>query len=63
VPLVPEIELIMAKLIEYAEQSIRGGMPPAEAMRRLDDEVNDILEKRRWIVERRAPSGPARAAP
>jgi multiple sugar transport system substrate-binding protein len=59
VPLVPEIELIMAKLIEYAEQSIRGGVPPAEAMRRLDAEVNQILEKRRWILERRM----ARAAP
>jgi len=33
------------------------------AMRRLDDEVNHILEKRRWILERRAPSGHARAAP
>jgi multiple sugar transport system substrate-binding protein len=53
VPLVPEIELIMAKLIEYAEQSIRGGVPPAEAMRRLDAEVNNILEKRRWILEQR----------
>ena len=53
VPLVPEIELIMAKLIEYAEQSIRGGVPPAEAMRRLDAEVNNILETRRWMLERR----------
>ena len=59
VPLVPEIELIMAKLIDYSELSIRGGRPPAEAMRRLDKEVNDILEKRRWILERRV----ARAAP
>jgi len=53
VPLVPEIELIMAKLIEYAEQSIRGGVPPAEAMRRLDAEVDNILEKRRWMLEQR----------
>jgi multiple sugar transport system substrate-binding protein len=59
VPLVPEIELIMTKLIDYSEQSIRGGVPPAEAMRRLDAEVNQILEKRRWILERRM----ARAAP
>ena len=59
VPLVPEIELIMAKLIEYAEQSIRGGVPAADAMRRLDAEVNTILEKRRWMLDRRI----ARAAP
>jgi hypothetical protein len=29
-------------------------------MRRLDAEVNNILEKRRWMLERRAPSGQAR---
>jgi multiple sugar transport system substrate-binding protein len=67
VPLVPEIELIMAKLIDYSEQSIRGNVPPAEAMRRLDNEVNQILEKRRWILERGSPlgrpSGQARTAP
>jgi multiple sugar transport system substrate-binding protein len=66
VPLVPEIELIMAKLIDYAEQSIRGGVPPEVAMRRLDDEVNQILEKRRWMLERGrplgTPSGQARTA-
>ena len=56
VPLVPEIESIMFKLIDYAEQSIRGGVPPEEAMRRLDAEVNQMLEKRRWILERRAAS-------
>jgi multiple sugar transport system substrate-binding protein len=58
VPLVPEIELIMAKLIEYAEQSIRGGVQPAVAMRRLDAEVNNILEKRRWMLERRVAETP-----
>ena len=47
----------MTKLIDYSELSIRGNVPPAEAMRRLDDEVNQILEKRRWILERRAPRG------
>jgi len=56
VPLVPEIESIMFKLIDYAEQSIRGGVPPEEAMRRLDAEVNQMLEKRRWILERRTAS-------
>jgi multiple sugar transport system substrate-binding protein len=59
VPLVPEIELIMTKLIDYSEQSIRGNVPPRDAMRRLDAEVNSILEKRRWILERHM----ARAAP
>lgn len=52
VPLVPEIELIVTKLLDYAELSIRGGVAPEDAMRRLDAEVNQILEKRRWILER-----------
>jgi multiple sugar transport system substrate-binding protein len=56
VPLVPEIELIMTKLIDYSELSIRGNVPPADAMRRLDNEVNQILEKRRWIVNRHLES-------
>jgi multiple sugar transport system substrate-binding protein len=63
VPLVPEIELIMTKLIDYSELSIRGNVPPADAMRRLDNEVNQILEKRRYILERRAPSAPVSTAP
>ena len=63
VPLVPEIELLMTKLIDYSELSIRGNVQPAEAMRRLDNEVNQILEKRRWILERGAPRASPQGRP
>jgi multiple sugar transport system substrate-binding protein len=57
-PKVPEIELISSRLIEAAESSIRGGVPAERALRTLDRDVDRILEKRRWLLARRA----ARAA-
>lgn len=51
-PKVPEWELIATKVFDYAEQSIRGGVPEAEVLRRLDADVNRILEKRRWMLAR-----------
>jgi len=51
-PKVPEWELIATKVIDYAEQSIRGGVPTAVALRRLDRDVNEVLEKRRWMLDR-----------
>ena len=53
-PMVPEWELISTKLFDYAELSIRGGVAPAEALRRLDEDVDRILEKRRWMMARRS---------
>ncbi len=52
-PKVPEWELIATKIFDYAEQSIRGGAPPDEVLRRLDRDVDGILEKRRWMMARR----------
>ena len=52
-PKVPEWELISSKLFDYAELSIRGGVAPDEALRRLDREVDRILEKRRWMMKNR----------
>jgi multiple sugar transport system substrate-binding protein len=51
-PKVPEIELIVQKLAEAAERSIRGGVPTERALADLDAEVNRILEKRRWMLAR-----------
>jgi multiple sugar transport system substrate-binding protein len=53
-PAVPEIESIMQRIIEHAESSIRGGVAAAEALQALDDDVDQILEKRRWMKERAA---------
>jgi multiple sugar transport system substrate-binding protein len=52
-PQVPEWELIATRIFDYGEQSIRGGVPADTALARLDIEVNHILERRRWLLDRR----------
>ncbi|HEX6809478.1 MAG TPA: extracellular solute-binding protein, partial [Gemmatimonadaceae bacterium] len=51
-PKVPEWESITAKIIDQAEESIRGGVAPAKSLSTLDRDVNTILDKRRWIIAR-----------
>lgn len=51
-PRVPEWERIADKVWVYAEAAVLGTMTIDEALRALDREVDDILEKRRWIVGR-----------
>lgn len=61
-PAVPEIESIMSAVIQHAETAIRGGVPAGRALRALDQNVDRILEKRRWMLARQreaAASGPA----
>lgn len=53
-PQVPEWELIATRVFDYAEQAIRGGLPPDTALARLDGEVNRILERRRYLLARAA---------
>ena len=50
----PEWELISTRLFDYAELSIRGGVTPERALARLDADVDRILEKRRWMLDREA---------
>ena len=57
-PAVPEIELIVTRVFETGERVVRGGTPVPRALADLDAEVDGILEKRRWILEReRAEAG------
>ena len=51
-PKVPEWELIVTKVFEYSEQAIRGDTPNDVVLDRLDAEVDRILEKRRWMLDR-----------
>jgi multiple sugar transport system substrate-binding protein len=39
-------------VLDYAEQSIRGNVPGDTVLARLDRDVNRLLEKRRWLLER-----------
>ncbi len=64
-PKVPEWEVITSKVIDESEAAIRGSVPIDAALARLDDDVNRLLEKRRWLLARAAPRarGGAREVP
>jgi multiple sugar transport system substrate-binding protein len=51
-PKVPEWELIATRLQERAESAVRGAAAPESALASLDRDVDRILEKRRWLIER-----------
>jgi multiple sugar transport system substrate-binding protein len=54
IPKVAEVEIISSKLIEASEAAIRGHVPADRALATLDRDVDQILEKRRWILAHRA---------
>jgi multiple sugar transport system substrate-binding protein len=53
-PKIPEWERIASKIAQYAEAAVRGDLSTDEALRRLDEDVDALLEKRRWLLARRA---------
>jgi multiple sugar transport system substrate-binding protein len=62
-PAVPEIEAIMARVIEHSESSIRGGVPAERSLAALDRDADRMLEKRRWLLARDAASSADAARP
>lgn len=52
-PKIPEWERIASRIARYAERAIRGEMSADQALAALDAEVDEILEKRRWMRTRR----------
>jgi multiple sugar transport system substrate-binding protein len=48
----PEWENIATKLYQSAETVIRGSTRPADALARLDADVDQLLETRRWLMAR-----------
>lgn len=59
-PKIPEWELITTRIQERAELAVRGAAPPDTALALLDRDMEHILEKRRWLLERgRRPLAPA----
>lgn len=59
-PKVLEWERIAQEMRIVSEQVVRGGLDQDTAVRRLDARVDDILAKRRWIVEQQAAQEAAR---
>ena len=53
-PPVPEWEQIATSILEHAEVTIRGKSTEAAALRDLDARANEILAKRRWMLDRAA---------
>ncbi|CAI8860991.1 multiple sugar transport system substrate-binding protein [Methylococcus capsulatus] len=51
-PKIPEWERIASRIAAYAEKAARGEMAPLGGLEALNDEVDRILEKRRWLLER-----------
>lgn len=62
IPKVAEVEIISSKLIEASESVIRGHVPPQRALASLDRDVDQILEKRRWILAHEAKAVAREAA-
>jgi len=60
-PKIPEWERIANKITQYAEAAIRRDMTADEALTALDRDVDALLEKRRWLMRRSRPAGPAGA--
>ena len=56
-PKVPEWEPIATKLQDWTERAVRGGVTTHDALVSMDREVDQMLEKRRWLVERRGGAG------
>lgn len=53
-PKVPEWELIAQRVIDHAETVVRGNTSVPDALAALDRDVDNILEKRRWLQMRMA---------
>jgi multiple sugar transport system substrate-binding protein len=51
-PKVPEWERIATRLSRHAEAVVRGSEGADEALRALDREADQVLEKRRWLLDR-----------
>jgi len=53
-PMIPEWEEVTTKVMDQTEAAVRGGTTPAAALQALDRDVNRLLERRRFLLARRA---------
>ena len=54
-PKVPEWERIVDQMRLVAERAVDGKLSVDQAGQELDQTVDEILEKRRWLADRGAP--------
>jgi multiple sugar transport system substrate-binding protein len=60
-PLVPEWEQVAARVMARAEAAARGAMTEEAALTALDADVDRILSKRRWLLDREAEAAESAA--
>ena len=53
-PMVPEWEEIATRVWEQSDRAIRGAVTADSALAELDRIVDQMLEKRRWLAQRKA---------
>ncbi len=51
-PMVPEWEQVTTKIMDHTEAAVRGGTSPVAALRALDEDVDRLLERRRYLLAR-----------
>ena len=56
-PKIPEWERIADKISHFAEKTVRGELGQDEALAVLDAEVDRILAKRRWLIDKEESRG------
>jgi multiple sugar transport system substrate-binding protein len=56
-PKVPECEQIAVRVADAVEQVVRGARTIDDALARLDRDVDRMLEKRRFLLDRKAEQG------
>jgi multiple sugar transport system substrate-binding protein len=52
-PQVPEWEQIAQRIAEISEQAIRGRKSNEEALKFMESDINRMLEKRRWMMDKK----------
>ena len=57
-PMVPEWEEVTTKLMDHVEAAVRGGRTPAVALAALDNDVDRLMERRRYLRSRRVAGTP-----
>jgi multiple sugar transport system substrate-binding protein len=62
-PKIPEWERIADKITQYGEAAIRGHMDADAALTALDADVDQVLEKRRWLLRQHESAAGAAATP
>ncbi len=52
-PMIPEWEEVTTEIMDATEAAVRGGVTPGQALAALDQNVDHLLERRRFLLARR----------